>query len=113
MDSDEMIKRINSGEPLIDITINKWKDVANGTGGCLGRFNCALCHEYFYDKCENCPIYKFTGFTHCYKTPFRTWYGHYMEKHLGFPTTRTCPVCKSIANREVEFLEQVKSEAFL
>lgn len=114
MDQDKMIERIKSGEPLIDITIDKWKDIANGTGFSLGVANCALCYEYFDEACKNCPIRKFTGFRSCDNTPFRVWYRHYMEIHYEEGSdTRSCVICKSIANREVEFLEQVKSKAFL
>ena len=114
MDEIGMIRRIENGEPLIDITIDKWKDVANGDGLCLGMINCALCHAYIGERCKSCPICKFTGFANCYSTPFRDQQLlHYMEEHYcKDPDTRKCPVCKDIALREVEFLERVKS-AFL
>lgn len=113
MDQIEMMRRIDNGEPLIDITIDKWKDVANGTGFCFGVANCALCYEYIRETCENCPIRKFAGFIGCNNTPFRDWFRHYMGVHYEEdPDTRKCVICKSIASREVEFLEQVKS-AFL
>lgn len=114
MNSDEMIKRINNEEPLIDITIQKWKDIADGTGFCSGILNCALCYVYFQESCTSCPISKFTGLKGCNNTPFRYWYAHYMEEHFGMnDDTRRCDVCKEIANREVVFLEQVKSKAYL
>ena len=114
MDSDEMIKRINNGETLIDITIQKWKDVTNGIGFCSGILNCALCYVYFKESCASCQISRFTGLKGCNNTPFRDWYAHYMEEHFGMnDDTRRCDVCKDIANREVVFLEQVKSKAFL
>jgi hypothetical protein len=113
MDRIEMMKRIESGESLIDITIDKWKDVVNGTGFCLGMNNCALCYVYANNRCENCLIRKFTGFANCDNTPFRDWYRHYMSIHYDKDSdVLKCPICKDIARREVEFLIQVKS-AFL
>lgn len=113
MDHIEMMRRIERGESLIDITIEKWKDVANGTGLCLGTLNCALCYVHFDNRCKNCIISKFTGLSSCDNTPFREWWIHYVSEHYGKDSdTRNCPDCKSIAHREVEFLEQVKS-AFL
>jgi hypothetical protein len=110
MDVNEMIRRIENGEHLIDITIDKWKDIANGTGFCLGIANCALCSAYIRYRCVDCPICRFTGYSSCDSTPFRDWWRHYMEEHYcKDPETRKCPVCKEIANREVEFLEKVKS----
>lgn len=113
MDRIEMIKRIENGEPLIDITIDKWKDIVNGTGFCLGMNNCALCYTYASNRCKNCPICKFTGLSNCDNTPFRDLFRHEMSVHYEIDSdTRKCPVCKDIARREVEFLIQVKS-AFL
>lgn len=110
MYSDEMIKRIKSGEPLIDIAIDKWKDIANGTGYCLGNFNCALCYVYIHDKCDNCPIYKFTGYRGCRNTPFGDFRSHHAEKHVNVENRNEpkCDICKSIANVEIAFLETVR-----
>lgn len=115
MDRIEMMRRIETGEPLLDITIDKWKDIVNGTGLCLGVNNCALCYVYFSfsRRCDNCPILKFTGFSSWDRTPFRDWFSHYMIVHYENDSdTRKCPICKDIAIREVKFLIQVKS-AFL
>ncbi len=113
MDREEMIRRIESGEPLIDITIDKWKDIIEGTGICLGVNNCALCYAYIREKCENCPICKFTGHRSCDDTPFREWFVHYIGHHLGEEKydVHLCTVCNDISNREVIFLEKVKAAA--
>lgn len=110
MDIDETVRRMKDGESAIDIAVDKWKDIANGIGHCRGPANCALCRLYIYDKCDSCPIRKFTGCRYCESTPYIDYYEHH-EIHFGFgkPDTRTCDICKNIANREVEFLEKVKS----
>ena len=109
MDSEEMIKRILNGDPKIDIAIDKWKDVANGNGSELGPHNCALCYEYIRLECKGCQIFNYTGRRYCFFTPYRDWDNHHRGAHFGELDIVQCPTCKEIADREIEFLEKVRS----
>jgi len=110
MDTEEMIRRMLNGDPKIDIAIDKWKDIANRTGAELGPQNCALCAKYIHLKCQGCPIFESTGVRYCLHTPYIEWDAHHKDAHFGELDTVQCPTCKEIADREIAFLEKIRSD---
>lgn len=53
MKPSEMVQRLKDGEQPIDLSIQKWQDIVDGTGGDLASSNCALCDTY---TCHECPL---------------------------------------------------------
>ncbi len=68
----EMMTRMNAGEDPLEISIQKWQDIVDGTGTDEGIYNCALCYKYLQieNDCKRCPIYEKTGEKACRGTPY-------------------------------------------
>lgn len=56
MERDDMIRRLDAGEKAIDLTIEKWEDMLDGTGIDEGGDNCACCYVHDGTWCHNCAI---------------------------------------------------------
>ena len=54
-----MIRRLDAGEKAIDLTIEKWEDMFNGTGIDEGGDNCACCYVYEGAWCHTCAIHRY------------------------------------------------------
>ena len=54
MNRKEMIRRIKAGDKPIDISIDKWVDILEGSGYDLSGSNCACCNVFGW--CGKCPI---------------------------------------------------------
>jgi len=73
MEREEMLERIEKGEDLLEISIQKWQDIVDGVGEENGTHNCALCQAYWMssnDICTECPVFMQTGFRFCGGTPY-------------------------------------------
>lgn len=76
----EMLKALAEGQGPLALSIQKWKDIVDGTGENLGRANCALCHLFYkklvplsaksFNNCVGCPIEIHTGSPLCWDTPY-------------------------------------------
>lgn len=58
-----------SVDELIDMSIQKWRDIVAGEGTDLGTKNCALCMRFYKKWCSGCPISVKTGMGQCLNTP--------------------------------------------
>lgn len=70
MDRVEMLKRLGKGEDPLELSIEKWQDIADGKGENLGAYNCALCEVYLYKGCRGCFVYEKTKLESCVGTPY-------------------------------------------
>ena len=75
---------------------------------------CPLCRAGGFCR-EECVIRKDTGMEGCHGTPFDAWIKHHMRMHAPFvPKGETyvarvvCPVCKSFAEEELEYLRKLR-----
>lgn len=59
MEIEDMIKRLDAGEKAIDLSIEKWEDILNGTGTDGSAGNCACCYvdTEGNNDCLTCPIH--------------------------------------------------------
>ena len=103
---------------LLRKSINKWSLISIGVGVDCGGEDCALCQHYEYPCVENnekCPIYKKTGHFSCRYTPHEEWCSHMESEHniywKGYDQYEVqCGECKTIANRELMFLQGILEE---
>jgi hypothetical protein len=91
MNRREMLQRLKDGESPLEVSIQKWQDIVDGTGINESSDNCALC-ETTDTTCDNCLIQIKTGIS-CRKTP----YSLYCKR----PT-------KSNAQAELDFLKSLR-----
>ena len=97
----EMRKRLDAGEDALELSIEKWQDIVDGTGEELEDKNCALCKLYNKKEeneesnCLPCPIYKRTGKKYCQNTPY--------EEYYCYPIRG-----KKKAEAELEFLKSLR-----
>jgi len=90
MNRAEMLKRLKAGENALELSIEKWQDIVDGTGKHLSR-NCALCEVYL---CKvGCPV----GLLGCIGTPFSD-YRNATSKQAR----------REAAVKEVEFLKSLR-----
>ena len=81
----ESVLEHSSGEQLLNYSIAKWDYIVSlmrDSGEVIndgGTDTCALCHVYYEDGCEGCPIFKETGRDNCLGTP----YSRYTEYRFG------------------------------
>ena len=99
-------------------SISKWEKIINDNGEDEATNNCSLCKEfyglYIDVKCEECPIYKKTGYDSCDATPYKEWTEHQHNNHEDLLVESGyrvyCPECKKIAKRELKFLKSLLKE---
>ena len=62
-------------------SITYWEDIVHKDAPIMGVAGCALCKEFYYDRCNGCPVKEKTGFMGCVNTPyFKALYGGSREK---------------------------------
>ena len=76
----EMKRRLKAGEDSLELSIQKWQDIVDGTGSDQAELNCALCEKFrihveYGQACNGCPVKKTTGKTYCEGSP----YFHYAD----------------------------------
>jgi len=95
VDKEEMLRRLDDGEDPLEVSIQKWEDIVNGTGHDLHASNCALCHTH--PSCIGCPIKELTGQEECEGTP-------YYKYHTAYGFTDK----QEAAKEELEFLKSLR-----
>ncbi len=63
-----------------------------------GTETCAFCKEYYNQRCQNCPIFRFTKTRFCAKTP-----NEEFERNADIRVSYAV----DIVNREIDFLNNV------
>jgi hypothetical protein len=91
------------------------EDKAYAAESGLGADACALCREYYADRCRGCPIPGRVGAGYCHRTPYGTlrdanvtWYGAYergSEDEPAFWAKR-----QEAERAEIEFLRSLLPE---
>jgi hypothetical protein len=90
--------------------IQKWVLIESGGGVDLGSNNCPMCLLYMRGgRCGNCPIFLYTGYSWCNKTPYDKWSIHHIDEGMiRYPMTVNCEECRTIAQDMVKFLESLR-----
>lgn len=117
------IQTINS----LTESIEKWDGIIFGSETDFGQMNCSCCQSYlefntepeeFNDRCNECPIYKYTGREMCAGTPYEKWLKHQHYKHQcnlkmlpsNIYKDGTCHICgKSRNNGNESYNSKTKS----
>ncbi len=94
MNRQEMLNRLRAGEKPLEISIQKWQDIVDGTGINEAANNCALC-EIQDEGCEGCIIFAVYGYG-CSYTP----YGKYSSNKT-----------KANAQAELDFLKSLRGKS--
>ena len=92
----------------IDKSINKWKQIKDGTEFDKGRKNCALCQKY--TNCKGCPVKEFSGEPACEGTPYLNWCNHassYHRNDINYLSV-LCKTCEELAQKEIDFLKRIR-----
>jgi hypothetical protein len=79
MNRGEMLARLEAGEDPLELSIEKWQNIVDGTAVDDGAFNCALCEKYYRERhgfssalfCTKCPVQLKTKRPFCNQTPYR------------------------------------------
>ncbi len=102
MNRTQMLERLKNGEDPLELSIQKWQDIVDGTGIDDMSNNCALCEVMAQiesgNECDPCPVCRFTTQAQCDGTP-------YIEY-------RACP-SKENAQAEVDFLKSLRKSFIL
>lgn len=104
MDANEVVKRLKKGEDPLELAVEKWQRIVDGTGENFGIANCALCHIYAINKCRGCPVYEATREPYCAFTPYDD---YSLEQCEDFPDPQKL---KEHAIRELEFLKSLRKK---
>ena len=104
MNKYEVTRRLDMGDDPLELSIEKWKDILDGTGTDEETNNCALCITHS-TTCHSCPVYKKTKLSGCNGSPFSVWHNH---KRLCDKGTTTCSECRRIAQDELKFLKSLR-----
>ena len=105
MKEKEMIERLDAGEDPLELSIEKWQDIVDGTGKCDGIYNCALCEKYVKDfspYCKGCPVKEKTHKQFCQGTPYAK-YSNELDKYKHDTTT-----LQTFAKEELAFLKSLR-----
>lgn len=102
-----MKNRLEAGEDPLELSIEKWLDIAAGENVNVGPANCALCHLYLSNHCEKCPVFIHTKQRFCQGTPYFDAYEHKI-KH--FDTCMTDPKFHRLALKEAKFLLSLRQQ---
>ena len=112
MTNKEMMKRLEVGEDVLVLSIQKWVDIVEGKGINEGIENCALCELYLNKprQCEGCPIFDSTGYISCHGTAYSLFCTHVslcndcLNVIGGY-----CEGALELAKQEVKFLQELKT----
>jgi len=108
MEDHEMLERYENGEDPLELSIEKWEDIVNGSGQDHGGENCALCQKYFdvsddeHKNCAGCPILEKTGYRGCVGTPY--------EEYSNLSNWEDEEEYLRLANEELDFLKSLRTE---
>ena len=106
MKEKEMIERLEAGEDPLELSIEKWQDILDGTGEELGDQNCALCVKFGHNiDCDGCPIAE-DGYIDCQGTmyvPYRRALHERLESNSDDKTAEL-----DAAKKELEYLKSLR-----
>ena len=97
-------------------SIHKWERIVAGEWEDMGGDNCALCKRFHGCKHETdgiCPVVRASLSRGCANTPWLKWGVHGRSIHKdnlysgGFKVYPDCPVCKELAQDELDFLKSL------
>lgn len=97
-------------------SIEKWRQIANGTMADMGTDNCPLCHTFYREKnCRGCPVSAATGESGCVDTPYVAWREEQVLTRgalsyalsVGWCVVADTPELVRLAKREVKFLRSL------
>lgn len=96
----------------LEKSIEKWQEIANGTGFSQGKDNCSLCKRFWAHNCKGCPVRVKTNRLNCRATPYDIWHKHMVKKHNPEDEWHRsgclCDICKELAENEVAFLKSLR-----
>lgn len=89
--------------------IQKWKNIADGTGVDSGAANCPLCVLFLIRKrsgpeCLSCPVFQRTLLNRCRNTPYNDWLQVTRNQPRSEPRRAFTDEQKAVAREEMEFL---------
>jgi hypothetical protein len=102
----------------LELSIEKWEDIAHNHGIDLKGKNCACCRLF---NCFHCPIRCESGCIQCENTPYEKWLVHHCTVHrqpgyIHKPNLKIlCNDCQKYADAEIEYLKKIltiEKEAF-
>ena len=97
MNRKEMLDRLKAGEDPLELSIEKWQDIVDGTGKNYSERNCALCK--INDSCESCLVQKSTAHCHCTRTPY-----------YDYQDASNTQQRREAAKAELEFLKSLRKK---
>ena len=105
MDREEMLIRLKKGEEPLEIAIQKWQDIVDGTGSNEDSYNCALCEVHLeLEGCQACPVGEKTGLDGCDGSPYTDYSTACVKRANPQKLTK-------LAKEELEFLKSLRKEA--
>ena len=132
MTREEMLKGIEDGVDLLELSIIKWKDickelelVVNYEGirflyfyGGLGCYTCALCYKSsrnYGERCEDCVVYESTKQVDCKNTPFSNVSAYFLKAYesdlIGLaPFDELKKEGLKLIRKEIDFLKSLRKE---
>ena len=106
MKEKEMIERLEAGEDPLELSIEKWQDILDGTGEELGDHNCALCVEFGeHCDCDGCPIAE-DGHPDCEGTMYVAYRRALHERLETHSDDKTAEL--HAAKKELEYLKSLR-----
>ena len=94
-----MLKRLKEGADPLELSIEKWQDIADGKGRNNGAENCALCETN--SECDTCLIF-LKKHVMCSGTPFHEYF-----------LAKTVEARHYFALEEVDFLKSLRTKEVL
>lgn len=74
----------------------------------LGTDHCALCHAYYSNDCQGCPVNARTGQAYCVGSPYNAVH-HAAERFEDNPTPETWGAYRRAAQAELDFLKSLRT----
>ena len=103
------MKMSKRAEKALRGSIKKWERIVAGDGTDNGVDDCPLCSLCFGDfstRCDGCPVSEAVKDNACHGTPHEEWADHHDEVHDEEVETKVhCPTCKTLAKKELTFLQ--------
>ena len=98
----------------LEKSIKKWRKIVRTREGVDdGVNNCALCEEYYEQRCKGCPVRIKTGMGFCNLSPYDDWVDHMNEDHyikaMPWRRQRYCRKCGELARKELAFLISLRT----
>ena len=90
----------------LEKSIEKWQEIADGSGTDEGSRNCALCGLFLAVDCRGCPVAVATGKTLCDGSPYVRWgWAFSAAEWLDGSRRADTSERKAAARAELEFLQ--------